>query len=69
MTEDEAIAEAQRWYIDYLLEPYNPAADVRCSTPEVIDEGYYIEVWSDMLPSVFGVVVYWNGAIDLRDET
>lgn len=69
MTEDDAMNDAKRWYVDYLLEPYNPTVEVLCKTPEVTDEGFYIEVWSDALPSVFGVMVHWDGRVELRDET
>lgn len=70
MTEDEATAEAQRFYIDNLLYPYDPRATVYTSTPDpdVVAGGYRIEVWSESNVERVRLFVSFDGTVREEDS-
>jgi hypothetical protein len=65
MTEDDARAEAQRYYTDYLMEPYQPFADVYTSPPEIdlVAECWRLQVWSRLDPERIPLLVGFDGTV------
>jgi hypothetical protein len=64
MTADDATSKAIQWYLDNRCAPPIPRSAVRRSTPQAIDDGLLLSVWTDEARGVSTVIVYQDGSVE-----